>query len=196
MSTVTSKELDLSDPDDARLADLFYSKSRSHVQALMQLVRESRAMEEPAVDVSSVPKTLFCKRSCVSYQTLNTLDKSIWHGMRVLSHLHRVGPRESICFPIGFCAISRPNSPGAITRRLTHRTTSLYLRTGQRPSCMSMSATGSWLGYTPLVSYMATCTSPTLLGDNAAAWSRSRSWTGTRPCSLTNMCHLRTCLRT
>lgn len=58
MSTVTSKELDWSDPDDVRLADLFYSKSRSHVQALMQLVRESRALEEPAVDVSSVPKTL------------------------------------------------------------------------------------------------------------------------------------------
>ncbi|KAK1859743.1 hypothetical protein I4F81_002337 [Pyropia yezoensis] len=115
MSIVTSKELDLSDLEDARLADLHYIKMRSHVQELMQLVREARAVSVPAVDVSTVPDTLYCKRNCVSYQALDTLDNSIWHMMRVLSHLYRVGPRECICFPMGFCAVRRAHSPSANT---------------------------------------------------------------------------------
>lgn len=38
--------------------------------------------------------------------------------MRVLSLLHRVGPRNSIYFPLGFCAFKRPRLPNPTTMNM------------------------------------------------------------------------------
>lgn len=117
MCVVTSEELDLSHRDGARLADLYYCMTRTQVQNLMQLVKEARPVppSEAAVDVWSFPKALYCKRNSVSYDVLPTKDASVWHVMRVLSHLHQVGPRESICFPLGFCFVNHEKVPDGRT---------------------------------------------------------------------------------
>lgn len=113
MCVVTSEELDLSHRDGARLADLYYSKTRAHVQNLMQLVKEAAPvpLAEAEVDVWNLPEALHCKRNSVTFKVLSTKDASVWHVMRVLSHLHHVGPRQSICFPLGFCFVNHEKVP-------------------------------------------------------------------------------------
>lgn len=68
MSIVMSEELDLSHPDHARLADVYYSRTRTHLQNTMRLVKEatSRAANAGDLDVLSFPETLYCKLNCVT----------------------------------------------------------------------------------------------------------------------------------
>lgn len=68
MSIVMSEELDLKHPDHARLADVYYSLTRTHLQNTMRLVKEatSRAANAGDLDVLSFQETLYCKLNCVT----------------------------------------------------------------------------------------------------------------------------------
>lgn len=109
IAVVTSEELDLSHHDGAVLADRYYRKTRDHLHQVMQLVKEAVpvAVPDADIDVLSVPKSLYCKQACLSFQALESWEQSVWHVGRVLAHLHHVGPRDSICFPLGYCYVAR-----------------------------------------------------------------------------------------
>lgn len=74
-SIVISEELDLSHPDQARLADVYNSQNRTHFQNMMLLVKEAALLvaNEADEDVLSLPETVYYQPNCIAFRVLATL---------------------------------------------------------------------------------------------------------------------------